>query len=500
MALITNEDDAVALCQEMRGRQDADRVQLDILRLYATGKQALPLVIPRDAPREVREMARISRINLIKIVVEALTQSLFVDNMRTVQMPEAELDEAGEPLPADPEAGDEVSSEVWSAWQANRFDREQSGLYRAVFTYGVGYTVVTAGEPYPVMRALGPRQLTALYGDDPDWPDFALERSLTRRDRFRLYDEAYVWTLGYDRDQKRFGVLGPPSRHGSPYCPVIRYRDAADLDLDDEPIAMTPPTPGRNGQCDIVAGQVAPLMTLQDQSDMTTFSLRAAEWYSAFRQRWIVGWTPGSTGDKMRSAASQMWTFDADPDEIKLGEFAETTLDGFIRSRSETARFVASLSQTPVHELIGELVNLSAEALAAAENGRTRKVNERETGLGESHEQMAQCVGDLMGVDVPDDFEVVWRDTTARAFGAIVDGLGKIAQQLGVPDEALWERIPGATRQELRRWKSLRAQGDAIGDLTALLDRQAAPPPALPAPGGEQRTQSGLILPPGARV
>jgi hypothetical protein len=201
-----------------------------------------------------------------------------------------------------------------------------------------------------------------------------------------------------------------------------------------------------------------------------------------------VGWTPGSKAEKMTAAASQMWTFDENPDDVRIGEFAETSLDGFLRSREAVLKYAATLSQTPVHELIGELVNLSAEALAAAEAGRDRKVMLAKTSLGESHEQLAQVIGDLQGVEVPDDIEVVWRDTSARAFGAIVDGLGKTAQMLGVPPDMLWDRIPGVTRQDVLRWKARQAEGDAVGQLTSLLDKQAAA--TAPAP-------SGLLLPNG---
>lgn len=183
---------------------------------------------------------------------------------------------------------------------------------------------------------------------------------------------------------------------------------------------------------------------------------------------------------------------------MRLGEFAETTLDGYLRSRESVLKYAATLSQTPVHELIGELVNLSAEALAAAEAGRDRKVEERKVGMGESHEQLAQAIGDLIGVAVPDDIQVVWRDTSARAFGAIVDGLGKLAQMLGVPPEELWDRVPGVTQQDIRRWKAAAAQGDALSNLTAMLDRQAAA--SAPSQGGERVTASGLILPAGVGV
>jgi hypothetical protein len=475
---------AIELASFLHGKHSQERTQLDSLRRYATGKQALPLVIPQDAPREVRELARISRINIIKIVLDSLVESLFVDNLRMTRTPEvAEGEPAGDP--------EDVTNDVWKAWQANRMDRAQSGLYRAVFQYGYGYAVFTRGDPYPVIRPMSARRMTAMYDDD-DWPVYALERR-RRTDAFRLYDEEYVYELGYDSEKKKFAALGV-SQHGSPYCPVVKYSDVEDLDLDDEPEPHCLPAPGREGDVTrLVAGQVAPLMTLQDQTDVTSFALHGAQWYTAFRQRWVIGWTPANRAEKMSAGASQLWTFDADPDDMKLGEFNETNLDGFLKSREATLKYAATLSQTPVHELIGELVNLSAEALAAAEAGRDRKIDERKTGLGESHEQLAQGVGLLMGVDVPDDLEVVWRDNSARAFGAIVDGLGKIAAQLQVPPAELWDRIPGATRQDVRRWKTAQAEGDAMASLTGLLDRQAASPPEPGAPEPE------IIVPPARR-
>jgi hypothetical protein len=480
-----DEAGAIAAAEMLHAEQDRERIDLDVLRRYATGKQALPLVIPQDAPREVHEMARISRINLIAIVINSLVESLFVDNLRVT------VDGEGEGGASEPE---QVTAPIWKTWQANKLDRGQSGLYRAVFTYGYGYMVLTAGKPTPVIRPMSPRTMTAMYGDDPDWPVLALERR-RKANTFRLYDETQVYQLGYDPKKKDFGLLGEPQLHGSPYCPVVRYRDVEDLDLDDEPISEQVARFGTRGtnMTDMVAGQVAPLMTLQDQSDVTTFALKSAEWYSAFRQRWIVGWTPAAATDKVKSAASQLWTFDNEPDEVKLGEFSQTILDGYLASRGDTAKFVATLSQTPVHELIGELVNLSAEALAAAEAGRDRKIGERQTGLGESHEQLARAAGALQGIEVPEDFEVVWRDTSARAFGAIVDGLGKLAAQLQIPPEALWERIPGATLQDVRRWKKMREEGDVMAGLTGMLDKQAAPADAPPS-------GSGLALPPARRA
>jgi hypothetical protein len=494
---------AIGLADELHSKHLTEMEDLDTLRRYATGKQPMPLVVPSDAPREVHEMARISRINLIAIVIKALVESLYVDSFRAPDLPDNELPQltpeqlAAGAVPAD---GADPLGEIWKAWQANKLDRGQGGLYRAVFTYGYGYVVVTPGAPYPVARPLSPRKMYAMYDDGEDYPEYALEK---RRSGYRLYDSEGVYELRRN-SEGRWEVAGEPAEHGLDYCPVIRYTSESDLDLDDEPMMMLGYGNSQRGvrnTTNIVAGEVAPLMTLQDQADFTTFALKGAEWYSAFRQRWVVGWTPESRAQKVAAGASQMWTFDEDPESVRIGEFGQTVLDGYLRSRQETLKYGATLSQTPVHELIGELVNLSAEALTAAEAGRDRKVLLGKTCLGESHEMLAQTLGDLMGIDIPDDTETIWRDTSARAFGAVVDGLGKLAQMLGIPPEALWDRIPGVSRTDIRRWKEMAQEGDALDRLTGLLDQQAAPPADPGAlPGGETRTPSGLILPPGAAV
>ena len=56
----------------------------------------------------------------------------------------------------------------------------------------------------------------------------------------------------------------------------------------------------------------------------------------------------------------------------------------------------------------------------------------------------------------------------ARAFGAIVDALGKLAAQLQIPPQMLWDRIPGVTRQDVNRWKAAQAEGDSLAALTGL--------------------------------
>lgn len=455
---------AIDQVRELRGYHLAERSQLDTIRRYWKGRQPLLAVIPATAPQQVKTMARIARVNICPIVIDSLAQSMFVDGFRDAKT-------------------DASPSKIWDVWQANKMDARQTGVHRAAFAYGASYTVVLPGDSAPVIRAVSPRSMTAMYGEDPDWPMWALERLSERS--WKLYDDEAVYYVS-EEDRMRgeqvetVFTFVESREHGMGVVPVVRYLDEDDLDSDDEASddlsdAGWPETPTR--------GQIAPLMSIQDQIDLTTFGLLVAQWYSAFRQRYVIGWVPDSEAQMMKASASQLWTFEDDAagaEGVKVGEFGQTDLSGYLDSREASLRHAATLSQTPVHELIGELVNLSAEALAAAESGHDRKVDERKTLLGESHEQTLGLVGQLIGEKVPPDAEVIWRDTSARTFAATVDGLGKLATMLGVPAPELWTRIPGVTQQDVERWKAAAASDDAFDRLTQLLQHQAQPEPPAP--------------------
>jgi len=458
--------EAVEQATQLKNFHSKEREQLDTVRRYWKGRQKLPGVIPSTAPNQVKEMAKIARVNVCQIVIDTLAQSAFVDGFRTKA------------------AAQDI--EVWRAWQANRMDARQVGIHRAAFAYGASYAVVlpAADGALPVIRGVSPRRMLCMYGESRDWPVWALERTGGRS--FRLYDDEAVYFFGVSKTEDFKHI--ETREHEMGVTPVVRFLDEDDLDADDDVAAEPGRTPGR---FDVpLMGQVAPLMSVQDQIDLTTFGLLVAQWYSAFRQRYAIGWTAESEAEKKKAGASQFWTFDQNPEDMKLGEFSETNLEGYIKSREASLRHAATLSQTPVHELIGELVNMSAEALAAAEAGRDRKVDERKTLLGESHEQVLWLVGQIMGVEVPDDAQVVWRDTSARSFAATVDALGKLVQMLGIPPQELWERVPGATQQDVERWKAAAAQGDSFKVLSDMLEKQAS--------DGGASGGSGLVLPDGS--
>ncbi|MEV4672177.1 phage portal protein [Actinomadura sp. NPDC049382] len=431
-----SETAATERVKELLEYRQAERGRLERIRDYLRNDPDWrPSWLPSSAPSEVHQLARISRVRLLPFVVNARSHAMYVDGFRT------------------PRSADDVPA--WDVWQRNRFDARQIGVHRSALAYGAAYATVLPGEPVPVMRGASARHMTALYGDDDDWPRFALEK---RKSGWRLFDEEAVYVFDGAADGEALRFLGyklhGAQMDGEAVCPVVRYRDTDDLD-------------------DPVSGIVEPLMDLQDQIDVTTFALLVAQQYGAFRQRYILGWATESEEEKLKASAAKLWTFE-DPD-VKVGEFNQTDLKGYIDSREATLRHLATVSATPAHELLGQLANLSAEALAAAEAGYRRAVTENQTVLGESHEQALNLVASYMNMAPDPSASVRWRDTESRSLAQTVDALGKLTQMLGVPPQELWERVPGVTDPELERWKAAAAQGDAFANLTAVLERQATP-------------------------
>jgi hypothetical protein len=189
-----------------------------------------------------------------------------------------------------------------------------------------------------------------------------------------------------------------------------------------------------------------------------------------------MGWLADSETEALKTGASRLMMFEDSPGDVQVGEFAQTDLRGYIESREASIRHMATVSQTPVHELLGELVNLSAEALEAARAGHQAAVDENRIMAGESWEQALNLAGEYGDVRPDPEATVVWRDTRVRSLAEAAQAFGDLVERLGVPPRELWKRIPGIAQHEVQAWVAAADSGDAFADLEALLDRQTAGP------------------------
>lgn len=455
--MVMSNDDAVSTARRLLTLRESEQPRLQRIKNYMGAKHD-SVYVPKGARAEYRWLVERAKVKILPLIVTVVAQNLYVDGYRP--------------------AGKDENASPWEVWQANRLDARQHGVHRAALTYGAAYTLVMPGKPVPVITPFSPRRMTAVYADpvNDEWPIFAIEDRLEntaggQRRVVRVYDDQARYTLCGKPDGSELAMDGDNAvmTHGMGVCPVVRFVNTEDLDGDG------------------VLGEIEPLIDAQDQLNMTTFNLLMAQQYAAFRQRWVTGMAPpqdeqGNPVEPFRARVDGV--FVAEDADTKFGEFGATDLGGYLNSREATIRHISTLSQVPPYHLLGQMVNLSAEALAAARDGLDRKIDERESLFGESWEQTLRLSALAAGdTDAWNDTaaQVVWRDTSARSLAQTVDALGKLVTMLGVPPQELWERVPGVTQTDVGRWKVAAEQGDAMGRLNGIIEKQMAPPPALAA-------------------
>ncbi|MFC9191445.1 phage portal protein [Streptomyces cyaneofuscatus] len=158
----------------------------------------------------------------------------------------------------------------------------------------------------------------------------------------------------------------------------------------------------------------------------------------------------------------------------QIAEFSAADLTNYTSVIETAVRHIAAQTRTPPSYLTGEMVNVSADALVASEAGLVAKVQERQRYFGASLRELmrleALAAGDPARAEALSMGSVVWRDAQFRSEAQYADALTKY-KAINVPDEALWERMPDTTPEEIERWKSMRDdQAAAIvgGDMAAL--------------------------------
>ncbi|MFJ9961069.1 phage portal protein [Streptomyces avermitilis] len=167
--------------------------------------------------------------------------------------------------------------------------------------------------------------------------------------------------------------------------------------------------------------------------------------------------------------------------DASIAEFSSADLGNYIKVIETAVNHIAAQTRTPPSYLTGQMVNVSADALTAAESGLVAKVTERQrilgAGLREIMRLEAIASGDTARAESLSLGSVQWRDAQFRSDAQYADALTKY-KAIGVPDEALWEMIPGTEPSTIERWKTMRdSQAAAIvgGDIAGLFGPKPDP-------------------------
>lgn len=437
---------AVDLVRASRDPWRIERERLGELWAWYLGRNPDPY-LPKSPDRGMRLLRDKCRAPHLRKVVRSITQELRIDGYR----------------PADASE----NAAPWLAWQANRMDAGQVGLFRSAVALGYAYQVVLPGVPTPVITSVPAADMWTEYAEDGDeYPAHAVQY-LRSGDGWavRVYDEDSVSFCGIEADGD---ILWHDSRpHNLGVCPVVRY--------------TAPREPGERA-----VGEVEPYISIAARIDQTTLDRLIVQRYGSWKVRTVAGMAKPETDEEERAAKRILEVGDllvsGSPD-TKFGTLDHTPLDGFIAAKEADLAELAAISQTPAFDLLGKVANLSAEALDAARMSHDQVVGEYRLSLGEQAESMMRLVGAAQrdpeaAADVTS--QVIWGESQ-RSIAQAADAAVKF-QAVGVPQQMLFERLPGWTQTDVDRAMALLAaqqdadaatQAKAFGLTGATADGQA---------------------------
>lgn len=424
------------LLKDLRDRRDPMRQ----LENYYAGDHPLPFLSRRAAVR-YRRLVEQARTNWPALIVDTVADRMSVEGFR--------LNTA-------------VDDAAWELWQGSGMDAEQGLVHLDQLVYGLTYVMVwpdetnptgvriTAESPYQVShvwRPGAPRRVGAALKAYHDPLSDTWEAWLFTADEVQRYRASSRNDGGMPADEQ-WAPDGPPEPSPLPgSCLIV-------------PFANRMRTDGKG------RSELHGLLTQVDRLNTTVAQRLLAGEYAAFRQRWATGLEVPEDED-----GNPVQPFDVAVDRLLVaedpntafGSFDVTDLRPYIDAVSQDVQHLASVSRTPPHYLLGSMVNLSAEALKAAEAGLVAKVKDRLRSTGESWEYVLRLALELAGTNPApnaegyglDQLEVVWADPENISEATRMDALTKM-QSLQVPLEALWERMPNTTPTEVARWRSMR--------------------------------------------
>ncbi|MFG3476467.1 phage portal protein [Streptomyces sp. NPDC047980] len=435
------------------------RKYAETMRCYYAGDPPLS-DITEKARTAFRRLLKQARSNYTGLVVDATAERLQVDGVRI----------------GDAEVGD---PEAWRIWQANGLDADSDLILTEAVKVGRSFMLVAPNprDPgTPLVTAEDCTQALVAYV-----PGSRRERAAGLKvwaDDWTGNLMATVYLPGglykYEAPQPQKGLRTKPK-----WAPRKVENEAwpAPNPLKVVPLIEMQNRPDLLGGC---MSEIEDVLDIQDRINKTLIDRMMAQEFAAFRQRWMTGYEvptdeSGQPIEPFKAAVDRLWVIE--DENVKVGEFQATDIGPYLRAVEADVKDMAARTRTPSQYLLGAMVNISGDALKAAESGLVSKVKQRQRPFGEAIEEVVrlylQAAGDDRDLSA---LEVIWHNPEFRTEGELVDALLKMST-LGVPHEALWERW-GASQTEIAQWREQRDQAaDRImgGDIASLY----GPKPAI---------------------
>lgn len=374
---------------------------------------------------------------------------------------------------------DSADESAWDVWHENDMELQAGSAMLGAIKTGYSYVLVDVTADKPTMHV---------------WPS---SMAIVRRDpRTR---KAVAGMTQWLNDDGSFGAelyLPDGTQRYKSRDKESRTGNVADPDkrewLADGEFVPNPLTDGsiplvefvnRPNELNHGHSELGDILALQDAINKLVNDMIVASEFQAFRQRVLTGVEiprNPETGvplpsQQIEAAMSRLWAFE--PTDAKVWDLPATDLNNYVSGIKELLNHLAAQTRTPPHYLIGQMVNVSGEALTAAESGLVSKVESKQRSFAISWREVMKLA---MKSDTP--VEVSWSNPERRDVAKLADAITKLmaTAQLAFPrEEAL--RMLGFSPMEIKRIIKLmdeRLPGQT-GGTTAPTDPNNPPKPPV---------------------
>ncbi len=432
-----------------------DMMLLQMLDRYYTGNQPLSFLAP-EVQRRVQGRLRSLVLNWARLVVNSLEERLDVEGFRLAQ-----------DQPAD--------DELWRIWQANDLDEGSQMAHVDSLVHGRSFAIVWANE------------------DDPRTPLITVESAEQMTVQFepgttRVVAAAKHWA----QDDMVYATLYLPNmieRYVAPQVPSGgKVAAPADWTLREDPIqhdlGVVPVVPFLNRprlMHPLGESELTDLLPLVDAVNTLATNMMTSAEYHAMPRRWATGIDLGDgEGSEVRSselirqrwsnsAADHVWT--SDDAGVRFGQFAEASLDNYIRAIEMLAAQIAAIAALPPHYvgLMSQANPASADAIRSAESSLVKRAQRKQRVFGGGWERVMRLAMLVRDGSVPPStraMETIWRDPETPTVSQRVDAAVKL-EGIGMPFRQSLEDL-GYGPTQIARAIKMRTD-DALSDVEAQL-------------------------------
>lgn len=446
------------LLAKLRVQREAAETFYDWYRCRQPPPDMPPAADYKPAFERLRTMARGA---WGRLVVDTITERLAMQGVRS-------------------SVGEAVDERAWGMLVDNRMDADQRDVHTEALTTGLGYVSVSgSGDAVRIAPETCLEVAHLAVAGDRRTTDAALKVMPLGGGRWLAELHTATLTASWE-------VLYSDGRR-SPLVPgAAPAWDELPLVVPNE-YGVVPIVPFENRPMFCAGGlsELDELLPIMQRIQELELAKLIGVYAVTFPQKWATGLvverdpTTGQAQQPFQSGPMRLWATEGE--NAKFGAFPAGDIGQYLRAIDDEIAELAAISRVPSYYFVqSNLANPpSAESLVTSETGLVTKCVDRQTGFGESWQQVVRIAGKAAGdAELADDrrLEVLWHTPERRNPAVVADAATKL-QSVGVPTEAVWTFL-GYSPQAVQR---MRVQSRAE-QLAAAAVAAAAAPPASAGP------------------